>query len=87
VGKRPTPLSSELAREYYKYQDAHSMASDSNATLHNAMRLHIGNLRLLSRPLDELQATIPSMADIDEDSEEAITEVWHFFEKYFRYYN
>ena len=51
------------------------MASESNATLHNAMRLHIDNLRLLAKPLDQLQREIPSMADIDEDSEANIAEV------------
>jgi hypothetical protein len=30
------------------------MASESNATLHNAMRLHIDNLRILAKPLDQV---------------------------------
>ena len=51
------------------------MASDSNATLHRAMKLHIDNLNLLSLPLPELQSMVPSMVDIDEDSEAAITEI------------
>ena len=51
------------------------MASESNATLHNAMRLHIDNLRLLAKPLEELQKEIPSMADLDEASEANIAEV------------
>ena len=51
------------------------MASESNATLHNAMRLHIDNLRLLAKPLDQLQKEIPSMADLDEASEANIAEV------------
>jgi hypothetical protein len=55
------------------------MASESNATLHNAMRLHIDNLRLLAKPLDELQKEIPSMADLDDASEANIAEVCSFF--------
>ena len=51
------------------------MASESNATLHKAMQLHMGNLKMLSKPLNELQREIPSMEDIDEDSESNITEV------------
>jgi hypothetical protein len=51
------------------------MASESNITLHNAMRLHIDNLRLLSKPLDQLQKEIPSMADLDDGSESNIAEV------------
>ena len=51
------------------------MASDSNATLHKAMQLHLGNLKMLSLPVTELQTMIPSMADIDEESEASITEV------------
>jgi hypothetical protein len=58
------------------------MASESNATLHNAMRLHIDNLRLLAKPLDQLQKEIPSLADLDEGSEANIAEVSLLFEKY-----
>ena len=75
VGKRPTPISADLDREYNKYREAHTMASESNATLHKAMQLHMGNLKMLSKPLNELQREIPSMEDIDEDSESNITEV------------
>ena len=75
VGKRHSILSDDLEREYQKYRDAHTMASDSNATLHKAMQLHLGNLKMLSLPLSELQGMIPSMTDIDEESEASITEV------------
>ena len=51
------------------------MALDSNATLHKAIQLHLNNLKKLSTPLDELQTSIPSMADIDEESEASITQV------------
>ena len=51
------------------------MASESNSTLHSAMRLHIDNLKLLSLPLDQLQKEIPSLSDLDEESEASIAEV------------
>ena len=74
-GKRPSPLSPELDLELKKYEDAHQMASESNMTLHNAIQLHLDNLTLLSKPLDDLQKEVPSMADLDEDSETRIAEV------------
>ena len=80
IGKRPAPIAAELTREYGKYKDAHSMALDSNATLHKAIQLHLNNLKRLSSPLDAIQSSIPSMADIDEDSEGSITEVMFFYE-------
>jgi len=39
-------------------------AAQSNEELHRAMEVHIANLRVLSQPLDELQKTLPSSADI-----------------------
>ena len=39
VGKRPSPISSELELELRKYEDAHKMASESNLTLHNAIKV------------------------------------------------
>ena len=64
-----------------EYREAHTMASDSNATLHKAMQLHLGNLKMLSLPLHELQGMIPSMADIDEDSEANITQMQTLMKK------
>ena len=75
MGKRPSPLSSELELELRKYEDAHKMASESNLTLHNAIKVHMDNLALLRKPLDELQREIPSMADLDDESETNIAEV------------
>ena len=80
IGKRPAPIALDLMREYGKYKDAHSMALDSNATLHKAIQLHLNNLKKLSTPLDELQTSIPSMADIDEESEASITQVSVIFQ-------
>ena len=36
-------LTEEISRECEKYEGAHKMASDSNATLHSAMKLHMDN--------------------------------------------
>jgi len=71
----PTTIVDEIERECAKYQDAHQMASESNTTLHNAMRLHMDNLKLLALPLDQLQKEIPSLADLPEECEANITEV------------
>jgi hypothetical protein len=64
-----------LDLELRKYSDAHKMASESNLTLHNAIRMHMDSLTLLSKPLEELQREIPSMADLDDESEANIAEV------------
>ena len=73
--KRPTTVVDEIRRELNKYEDAHKMASESNATLHNAMKLHMDNLKLLALPLDQLKKEIPSLMDMDEESEASIAEV------------
>ena len=75
--KRPTTVVDEIRRELNKYEDAHKMASESNATLHNAMKLHMDNLKLLALPLDQLKKEIPSLMDMDEESEASIAEVSH----------
>ena len=54
----------EIDRECTKYEEAHKMASESNATLHNAMKLHLDNLKVLSMPLEDLKKEIPSLADL-----------------------
>ena len=73
--KGPRTIVEEISKECDKYEDAHRMASESNATLHGAMRLHKDNLKLLAMPLDQLQKEIPSLSDLDEDSEASIAEV------------
>ena len=79
--KRPTTVVDEIRRELNKYEDAHKMASESNATLHNAMKLHMDNLKLLALPLDQLKKEIPSLMDMDEESEASIAEVSKFGRK------
>ena len=81
VGKRPSTIMDEIDRECQKYEEAHKMASESNQTLHNAMKLHMDNLKLLSLPLEQLQKEIPSLADIDEESEANIIEMRRILSK------
>ena len=56
----------ELSREVEKYQQAHSVASESNQTLHEAMRIHVVNLQILMEPFPELLKSIPSVSDAGE---------------------
>ena len=67
MGKRPpNNVITELSREVKKYQQAHSVASESNQTLHEAMRIHVVNLQILMKPFPELLKSIPSIADAGE---------------------
>lgn len=59
MGYRPSSHFIELNREFMKYQEAHSKAGGSNDTLRKAMELHVNNLKILARPLAEVQAAIP----------------------------
>ena len=74
-------ITEEISRECEKYEGAHKAASDSNSTLHNAIRLHMDNLKLLTLPLEQLQKEIPSLADLDDDSEANIAEVRRILSK------
>lgn len=59
----PPPPSSglaEVAKEWAKYMEVHEKASFTNTELHKAMNLHISNLRLLSGPLEQVRAALPS---------------------------
>lgn len=66
MGKRPTGHMTELTREFTKYSDAHSKASESNDTLRKAMELHVSNLKILAQPLSTLKTLIPQSDPIDE---------------------
>jgi tyrosine-protein phosphatase non-receptor type 23 len=81
VGKAPKALDQDLEDELKRYREAHKVASDSNTTLHKAMQVHIRNLKVLTKPLDELQKDISSMADLDEDSEASIAEFQRIVKK------
>ncbi|CAH2067482.1 unnamed protein product, partial [Iphiclides podalirius] len=66
MGPRPPSIvQTEISREYHKYQEAHTRTNESNQVLHKAMTLHIANLKLLSQPLETLQAKIPSIENIE----------------------
>ncbi len=75
-GRRPTPLNSEIEAERRKLEEAHAVAKESNSALSEAVEVHLDQLRLLARPLEELQGEVPSMADLDEESEANIAEVF-----------
>ncbi|XP_059520914.1 tyrosine-protein phosphatase non-receptor type 23 [Myotis daubentonii] len=57
----------EVRREWAKYMEVHEKASFTNSELHRAMNLHVGNLRLLSGPLDQVRAALPAPALTPED--------------------
>jgi len=62
-GSPPPPSSTglaEVSKECSKYMEVHEKASFTNTELHKAMNLHIGNLRLLSGPLEQVRAALPS---------------------------
>lgn len=58
----PSPGLAEVSKECSKYMEVHQKASFTNTELHKAMNLHIGNLRLLSGPLEQVRAALPSPA-------------------------
>ncbi|XP_006868861.1 PREDICTED: tyrosine-protein phosphatase non-receptor type 23 [Chrysochloris asiatica] len=57
----------EVKREWAKYMEVHEKASFTNSELHRAMNLHVGNLRLLSGPLDQVRAALPTPTLTPED--------------------
>ncbi|CAH1788596.1 unnamed protein product, partial [Owenia fusiformis] len=57
----------EAAKECSKFKEVHTVASQSNSELHKAMNTHTTNLKLLSGPLEELQAAIPTAQQSEED--------------------
>lgn len=59
---------SELNREFNKYLEAHNKAGESNDTLRKAMELHVNNLKILSRPLVELQEKVPRLSEPIEEA-------------------
>ncbi|XP_035175565.1 LOW QUALITY PROTEIN: tyrosine-protein phosphatase non-receptor type 23 [Oxyura jamaicensis] len=78
LGKGPAPQGSppppsaglaEVSKECSKYMEVHEKASFTNTELHKAMNLHIGNLRLLSGPLEQVRAALPSPALTEDDKQ------------------
>ncbi|XP_030052532.1 tyrosine-protein phosphatase non-receptor type 23 [Microcaecilia unicolor] len=76
VGKQSQPQPSsppsagvaEVKKEWAKYMEVHEKASFTNTELHKAMNLHISNLRLLSGPLEQLQAALPIPVLTEDDT-------------------
>ena len=64
-----------LFDEFKRYKEAHKVASDSNSKLHQAMQVHLSNLKTLTKPLSELQGDIPSTADLDTEAEASIGKI------------
>ncbi|NXR06493.1 PTN23 phosphatase, partial [Semnornis frantzii] len=68
----PLPPSSgvaEISKECSKYMEVHEKASFTNTELHKAMNLHISNLRLLSGPLEQVRAALPSPSLTEDDKQ------------------
>lgn len=59
----PSNVWLELNREVQKYRSAHSVASETNQTLHEALSKHVGNLQILMKPFNEVIQHIPSFDD------------------------
>ncbi|EZA50853.1 Tyrosine-protein phosphatase non-receptor type [Ooceraea biroi] len=74
VGKRPPSIvATDLTREAKKYEEAHNKASESNQALHKAITMHVKNLKILSQPLADLMAHVPSPSTYlsDQSSEKS----------------
>ncbi|KAM6087150.1 LOW QUALITY PROTEIN: tyrosine-protein phosphatase non-receptor type 23 [Chlamydotis macqueenii] len=74
LGKPPpppqgSPALAEVSKECSKYLELHEKASFTNTELHKAMNLHIGNLRLLGGPLEQVRAALPSPALTEEEKQ------------------
>ncbi|XP_030122800.4 tyrosine-protein phosphatase non-receptor type 23 [Taeniopygia guttata] len=63
------PGLAEVSKECSKYLELHEKASFTNTELHRAMNLHLGNLRLLGGPLEQVRAALPTPALSDEDKQ------------------
>lgn len=66
-GSPPAAGLAEVSKEWDKYMEVHEKASFTNTELHKAMNLHISNLRLLSGPLEQLRAALPSPSLTEDD--------------------
>ncbi|XP_068222752.1 LOW QUALITY PROTEIN: tyrosine-protein phosphatase non-receptor type 23-like [Palaemon carinicauda] len=72
MGKRaPNMILGEMKREANKYREAHQSAQDNNTALHRAITNHMANLQLLSKPLDQIVASIPSTSEVEAQADPA----------------
>ncbi|NWU03182.1 PTN23 phosphatase, partial [Urocynchramus pylzowi] len=69
----PAPASppglAEVSKECSKYLELHEKASFTNTELHRAMNLHLGNLRLLGGPLEQVRAALPTPSLSEDDKQ------------------
>uniref|UniRef100_A0A8C5NNT2 Tyrosine-protein phosphatase non-receptor type 23 n=1 Tax=Junco hyemalis TaxID=40217 RepID=A0A8C5NNT2_JUNHY len=69
----PAPASppglAEVSKECSKYLELHEKASFTNTELHRAMNLHLGNLRLLGGPLEQVRAALPTPTLSEDDKQ------------------
>ncbi|XP_017593159.1 PREDICTED: tyrosine-protein phosphatase non-receptor type 23, partial [Corvus brachyrhynchos] len=72
-GAPPAPGSppglAEVSKECSKYLELHEKASFTNTELHRAMNLHLGNLRLLGGPLEQVRAALPTPTLSEDDKQ------------------
>ncbi|NWI47029.1 PTN23 phosphatase, partial [Picathartes gymnocephalus] len=59
----------EVSKECSKYLELHEKASFTNTELHRAMNLHLGNLRLLGGPLEQVRAALPTPSLSEDDKQ------------------
>ncbi|CAL8111900.1 unnamed protein product [Orchesella dallaii] len=70
VGKRPpNNIINEITREFQKCQSAQAVAAESNKTLHEAMVVHVANLTILMKPLDEVMKHIPKFEELERNED------------------
>ncbi|CAB3366076.1 Hypothetical predicted protein [Cloeon dipterum] len=84
IDRPPSIAATELTREANKYRKAHSVAGESNQTLHKAMSLHVANLRTLCKPLEEIAIELPQTVGAGAETveeQETIKEVTHLVAK------
>ncbi|XP_023224136.1 tyrosine-protein phosphatase non-receptor type 23-like [Centruroides sculpturatus] len=72
-GKRaPSMIIVELTKECSRYQEAHKRAEESNTTLQKVFNLHINNLKLLTGPMEELKASLPSVSSMEISNDDGV---------------
>lgn len=59
--RKQSNVITELSREAQKHRSAHSVAAETNQTLHDVLSKHVGNLQILMKPFEEVMKYIPAM--------------------------
>ncbi|KAK4036584.1 hypothetical protein OUZ56_028630 [Daphnia magna] len=77
-GKRPpSMILKELSLEAGRFAEAHAKAADSNNLLHKAINSHLGNLRMLSLPLSEIEVQLPNIRVLESSKDQAAIKELH----------